>query len=62
MNGTVGTVALIVADLLLIVVLVAILVTVHRQSKKMKELERQMKLFEKAREEKETTDGKKSIL
>lgn len=53
----ISTVALIVADLLLIIVLVVILVTVHRQSKKMKELERQMKLFEKAREEKETTNG-----
>lgn len=57
MNSMISTVALIVADLLLIIVLVVILVTVHRQSKKMKELERQMKLFEKAREEKETTHG-----
>ncbi len=57
MNGVVSTVALIVADLLLIIVLVAILITVHRQAKKMKELERQMKLYEKAREEKETTNG-----
>lgn len=57
MNGVVSTIVLIVADVLLIIVLVGILITVHRQAKKMKELERQMELYEKAREEKETTNG-----
>lgn len=62
MQSTAEGLALIVCGIVLIIVLLMILAMVHKQALRMRQLEKEMKLFEKAHETKEEEDGKKSIL
>ncbi len=53
MADTAASMAMIIFGLLIIVILLRVLVLVHRQTRRMDELKRQLKLSETAGEEKE---------
>jgi len=53
MADTAASMAMIILGLLIIIILLRVLVLVHRQTKRMDELNRQLKLSETAREAKE---------
>lgn len=53
MESVAGNIAILIGGVISIVVLLNILVLVRKQAKKMQELQQQMKVFEKANEERE---------
>lgn len=53
MSETASGMAMIIFGLLIVIVLLRVLVLVHRQTSKMEEMKRQLKITEQARERKE---------